>query len=115
MLYLSKAFDMVNHRLLLEKLQLYQCSSLSLQWFKSYRSNRYQQISVSGTLTRPLPVSAGVPQGSVLGPLMFLLYINGLPYTNTALFADDTTLHTFGGNLPDINKNLRDSLSAVSE
>jgi len=119
MLDLSKAFDMVNHRLLLEKLQLYQCSSLSLKWFKSYLTNRHQQVSVSGTLSKPLPISAGVPQGSVLGPLMFLLYINDLPLhipnTNTAMFADDTTLHTFGKNLTDINNNLQDSLSAVSE
>ena len=119
MLDLSKAFDMVNHRLLLEKLQLYQCSSLSLKWFKSYLTNRHQQVSVSGTLSKPLPISAGVPQGSVLGPLMFLLYINDLPLhipnTNTAMFADDTTLHTFGKNLTDISNNLQDSLSAVSE
>ena len=93
---LSKAFDLVNHKLLLHKLAAYKFSHNSLSWFESYLTNRTQEVHVSGKLSEPKLISPGVPQGSVLGPLPFLVYINDLPLAITCcaldLFADDATL-----------------------
>ena len=71
LLDLSKAFDLVSHNLLLEKLQQYQLSAASLQWFQSYFNDRLQQVSITGKLSGSRLISSGVPQGSVLGPLLF--------------------------------------------
>ena len=71
---LKKAFDLVNHSILLLKLQIYGCSSSTVQWFTSYLSDRSQCTNFKGTLSDPLPVSIGVPQGSILGPLFFLIH-----------------------------------------
>ena len=66
---LSKAFDLVNHSLLLQKLKLYNCSSASTFWFESYLSNRSQSVSIEKTVSSPHKITSGVPQGSILGPL----------------------------------------------
>ncbi len=69
---LSKAFDLVNHSLLIQKLKLYRCDDSSIKWFNSYLSNRTQRVRIKQTLSEPKPITAGVPQGSILGPLFFL-------------------------------------------
>ena len=75
-LNLSKAFDTVNHSILLSKLDLYGIRGNENQWFRSYLSNRKQKIFVNGVESNFLLVNSGVPQGSILGPFLFLIYVN---------------------------------------
>ncbi len=99
---LKKAFDTVDHKLLIIKLKRYGVAGLALDWFKSYLSNRKQFVYVNGSFSSEIEITIGVPQGSVLGPLLFLLYINDLPQVSklfSLLFADDTTLLAAHNNL----------------
>ena len=93
---LSKAFDTVNHAILLKKLHVYSIRGLAFDWIKSYLSNRYQYVQYHGCDSAFQKVSCGVPQGSILGPLLFLLYINDITNVSVILhlilFADDTSV-----------------------
>jgi hypothetical protein len=92
----KKAFDVVNHRLLLRKLEQYRVSDAALSWLTSYLTDRFQFVALDGNLSERLAVKQGVPQGSILGPLLFLLFVNDLPLhledSSVDIFADDTTL-----------------------
>jgi retron-type reverse transcriptase len=92
----SKTFDNVNHKILLEKLQTYGIRGVPLQWFTSYLTNRQQYVRIDNTDSEMLRMTCGVPQGSTLGPLLFLLYINDMPNCSKKLsfriFADDTNV-----------------------
>ena len=99
---LKKAFDTVDHKILLKKLDHYGVKNTSNLWFKNYLHDREQFVSINGTESQRTKMLCGVPQGSVLGPLLFLLFINDLPEaTNflTLLFADDTTFQVSGVDL----------------
>jgi hypothetical protein len=91
-----KAFDSVPHRRLVAKVQAHGISGRVLQWVSDFLANRTQRVVVNGATSDSAIVSSGIPQGSVLGPILFVLYINDLPrhvQSNAALFADDTKVY----------------------
>ena len=93
---LSKAFDTLDHDILTKKLAHYGIHGTALQWFTSYLTDRSQYVEIEGVSSNILPLYTGVPQGSILGPLLFLIYMNDIPNCtkqfNFILYADDTTL-----------------------
>ena len=115
----QKAFDTVKHEILLDKLEHYGIRGIGLSWFKSFLSSRSQFVSVNGTVSENLSITHGVPQGSVLGPLLFLIFINDLnlsiQHSKTHHFADDTNLILIDKSLKKINKFANHDLKLASE
>ena len=114
----AKAFDSVDHTIVLEKLRGYGVAGPILGWFKDYLSGRSQRVVLEGTVSTWSPVTSGVPQGSILGPLLFVIFINDLPEvvqngTKTALYADDTKLHQTITTINDC-KSLQQSLTNLN-
>ena len=93
---LSKAFDTINHKLVIKKLHHYGVTGIALDWFISYLSNRSQFVKIQDSSSDLLNITCGVPQGSILGPLLFILYMNDIINASTLatfiLFADDTNI-----------------------
>ena len=114
---LSKAFDTVNHNILLNKLSLYGIKNNSLKWFSSYLSDRKQYVQTSVFKTTNLNVVCGVPQGSILGLLLFILYVNDLCRVSNILepivFADDTNLFFSHKNIKELFLNVNSELSKI--
>lgn len=101
---LSKAFDVLNIKILLNKLEHYGFKN-TLKWFENYLIGRQQFVTINGVNSAKKIIQTGVPQGSILGPLLFILYINDLPNATsflTNLFADDTTFSKSNNNLNDL-------------
>ena len=94
----AKAFDLVDHNILLMKLRMYGISGNLYNWFSSYLCGRKQRVVVEGVASEWSPVTSGVPRGSILGPMLFLLFIYDLPHaipqaTSTGLYADNAKLY----------------------
>ena len=115
---ISKAFDRVWHRGLLYKLEKYGIKGELLLWFESYLNSRKQKVFVNGVLSSRKTLNAGVPQGSVLGPLLFLIYINDIADELTSkarLYADDTSFSYSSSDLAEIEIVLNDDLGKLKE
>ena len=115
-----KAFDLVSHSILLQKLSLYLPSSPTVRFLQSFLENRFQFVEVNKITSSKVIVKTGVPQGSVLGPLLFLIYINDLPLNlssdlTSTLFADDASIHTASENISDLNLGLQEGLDNVND
>ena len=114
-----KAFDTVNHAISLSKLEHYGVRGCSLEWFRSYLSDRNQYVSVNGSNSKFLTITCGVPQGSVLGPLLFFIYINDLANTSEKLkfylFADDTNIYFESSALSNLIKIVNRELRSVKK
>ena len=116
---LSKAFDTVDHNLLLHKLKSIGLSDHAVQWFQSYLTNTKQMTSVGNALSPAASMTVGIPQGSILGPLLFLVYVNDLTSCQLAseivLYADDTVIYYLSADLFYLESNLNSDLATVSE
>ena len=116
-----KALDLVDHQILLKKIQSYRCDNSCLSWFRSYLFNRTQRVAINNELSDSSAVNCGFPQGSILGPLLFLLFINYLPLTlhdtisSVDLYADDTTIYEQNVDISTLQSNLQKSLNLLQD
>ena len=114
---LRKAFDTVNHELLLHKLSNLGVIDDELAWFENYLQDRTQVVDYQGVSSDPEGVSVGVPQGSILGPLLFILHVNDLPEAvircNLLMYADDTVLFYSASQASIIEEKLNEELSVI--
>jgi hypothetical protein len=115
----KKAFDIVNHKILIRKLQAYGIRGLPLNWFENYLENRKQYVRIGSSHSNTKSINIGIPQGSVIGPIMFILYINDLPNVSklfsSVLFADDTTFTIFDNNYDNLIRSTNSELDKIKE
>ena len=115
---LKKAFDTVDHAILCHKLAQYGVIGRSNAWIANYLSNRVQKVKFNSAVSDAKSISVGVPQCSILGPLLFIIYLNDLPLSihncKVSCYADDTALYTSGPDCETVCENLQDDLNRVS-
>ena len=115
---LRKAFDTVDHRILIGKLKLYRLDEIAISWFNSYLTNRYQKTAIWSSLSEKAIIRSGVPQGSILGPLLFIIFINDITNATVlllSLFADNTTAQCFEDNAERAELTLNKELGKLSK
>ena len=115
---LQKAFGTINHDMLLKKLSIIGFSDHTIKWFQSYLSNRKFTVNLENSFSEVSNISCGVPQGSILGPLLFLIYVNDMSMAvkcNLFLYADDTCLVFQSKNVKDIEKQLNEGFAHICD
>lgn len=116
---LQKAFDTVNHDILLRKLDRYGIRGVMYNWIRDYLTDRQQYVSIQNSNSLPINITCGVPQGSVLGPLLFLLYVNDignvLPSRSVKLYADDTNIFIFNKDITTVSIKANEYMSRLSQ
>ena len=115
----KKCFDAIDHKLLLEKLSFYGFKDASHKWFSNYLNSRKQFVACNGRASSQMNVETGVPQGSALGPLLFLIFINDFPqhvkHSSSNMFADDCCVYITGKPLEKTKDHFQDSLETAFE
>jgi hypothetical protein len=116
---LSKAFDTINHSILIEKLSYYGIRGIVLDWFRSYLQSREQYVYLNGMSSTMRSIICGVPQGSILGPLLFILYVNDIAscceMLKLILFADDTNLFYSNRDYSELERIVNIDLSKLAD
>ena len=115
---LEKAFDTINHDIFLKKLSFISLSDHTVKWFQSYLSNRKFIVNLENSFSKVSSISCGVPQGSILGPLLFLIYVNDMPMAvkcDLFLYADGTCLVFQSKNVKDIKKQLNEDFANICD
>ena len=114
---IEKCFDTINHDILLQKLKHYGIGGNAFDWFRDYLCGRRQCVRVDNITSELRPCPIGVPQGSILGPILFLLYVNEFPHhignQNCNIFADDAMIYSFGNDIKETESNLQSALDSL--
>lgn len=115
----SKAFDSINHRILLMKLEAYGVRGRSLNWFSSYLSARQQFVSIGSASSTLQSINNGVPQGSILGPILFNIYLNDIIHASSipryVIYADDTTVYYHSSDITLLFRNMNNALAEIND
>ena len=118
-LVLEKAFNTVDHTILIQKLQKYGIKDKEREWLQSYLSNRQQFYSLINVKTKPRTVPCGIPQGSYIGPLLFIIFLNDfekcIQFSHANIYADDSAITIASNNVVKITEGARKELANISE